>query len=181
MNGLLSQNALGSFSLDGVGGSNIKSIQSGTAAPTATSQTITISAIDMTKSIVKMTSNAGTGSNLSALMPKIVITNSTTLTITFQSTPPTTYLYWEVIEFNNVKSLQSGVTAIAASTSPNITISSINLSKSTLFFSADDGVTANTNYIEAAIMGKLLDTTTLNFSQSSSVARNAAWYVIEFN
>jgi len=161
------------------GGSNIKSIQRGTFTMTATSNTITISSIDITKSVVMVTITGATSAAYDASSStKGVLTNPTTLTLTRQDTTYGIVVTWVVVEFNNVKSLQTGIKYMSANTT--VTISSVNVSKSLVFDSSDNN---NTGVRSQIIDSRcdLINPTTLSFTVSSGVGYNHAWQVIEFN
>ena len=90
----------------GLGASNIKSLQRGNH----TIGTVTINAVDVTKTLVRTPANGGYiyasgGSNSGC--PYITLTNSTTITL--GDAVNGNSIDWEAIEFQNIKSLQSGL------------------------------------------------------------------------
>lgn len=163
------------------GGSNIKSIQRGVNSCTSISQTVTISAIDVTKSIVNISYSCSGNNALRNLLPKVVITNSTTLTITFNISPGyEVYVSWEVIEFNNVKNLQTGLVNMPNATPLTVNISAVNLAKSMLYFTNNSvSATSTANYV--TMRGLIATGTTLTFNQGDTISRDIAWQVVEFN
>jgi len=164
----------------GGSGSNIKSIQrgNGNIGLYNLSITINISSVDLTKSVVLVNSTSSIlfpagnllkASFVSATQIKLELpaTATGTADVTFS---------WQVIEFNNVKTLQSGTVSIGSSQTQ--TISSVDTSKSVVFFSY------NMPYQTAAsipIVGYLSNATTLQFTnQRAYVSCSATWFVIEF-
>lgn len=117
------------------GGSNIKSIQKGTfSINSASPYTVSIAAVDMTKSILLFnhTNKNGVGGN-EIVMGKIL--NSTQLEFTCYTTNVYADVSWTVIEFNNVKSIQRGdITTTTGSFSQAIT--AVDLNKSILIVSS---------------------------------------------
>lgn len=160
--------------------SNIKSIQSGITTLTSTSHNVAISAVDTTKSIVLISyvPSLSVGSNMVAVAG--VLTNSTTLTLrvnTLTSYPPT--VRWQVIEFNNVKSNQSGAVTASAVTQ-TVTISSVDLQKSIISIERTATNTSTVNYL-ICVAASLTNSTTLEIKQASVDSGSYYWQVIEFN
>lgn len=126
----------------GGGGSNIKSIQRGeyTFPYNQNTANITVSGVDLTKSIIKLSyrvaNNEMTARDI-AIKGKLTTQTNIELKRGVASTTTTfnVYVYWEVIEFNNVKSLQEGDYQMVSSGSvETTTISPVNLDKSVIFF-----------------------------------------------
>lgn len=164
----------------GAGGSNIKSIQRGVLTTLVSVSNIEISSVDLTKSIVIVNTNTYQGGILdSDVAVKAILTSSTQLTLTtITNNFSGTIVSWTIIEFNNVKSLQTGSksTSLASDTT---TISAINVNKSILFYSwTSSGDTATQNIISNCY---ILDNTTITFKSTLAVAKVIAWQVIEFN
>ena len=169
----------------GIGGSNIKSKQSGTVDIAGlTTKDITISAVDLSKSIVRVVfgGNAQAGMLNSVLVSAWFINSTTIRVYRYTSSSDTTQpIYWEVVEFNNVKSKQTGELICAAPTT-DITISPVNLSKTMLFYylwSQSTGYFIN----NARLGGYLTSQTNLQFSgyapQNNYIV--ADWQLLEFN
>jgi hypothetical protein len=122
------------------GGSNIKSIQSGELTLSGiTTSTVNISTIDPTKSIIRVFCSSSSN-YLRANKAMGEILNSTQIKFTRGGTDSDLTIYWEVIEFSKVKSLQKGSLAGNA----NVTIASVDISK-TLIFSSEFFASAVTN------------------------------------
>ena len=161
-------------------GSNIKSIQRGSATMNALTVNVAISAVDITKSIVKIymrnTAVSGTG----YLTANAEITTSTNLRLAVVAIiVGTEVVDWEIIEFNNVKSLQKG-TKVVSTTSEIVTITGVEPTKSVLFISWDAPMSSNMHNLSAS--GELTNSTTITlFQASSGVVRTIKWQVIEFN
>lgn len=81
------------------GGGGIKSIQRGNnnITPTNNSATVTITAVDITKSFVSATGTSGETAAYG--MPRAYLTDSTTLTLARNNTSNTATVSWEVIEY----------------------------------------------------------------------------------
>lgn len=161
------------------GNSNIKRIQTGQATITTgnTNLDVTISAIDTTKSVI-LVSPTGSSWYVDYDIASGVITNSTTITLSRGATGGGVYgctVYWTVIEFKIVKSLQSGSAAMPSS-STNVTISAVNIDNCLLFCSAKNSL--HTQY--ALTMTYNLTTTTNLYLYSSVTSTTVAWQVIEF-
>ena len=170
------------FILRPSGGSNIKSIQRGEVIIGVGSNpsNITISSVDLTKSIVKVTYETidGGANTPATLYPMAKLTTSTNLYIQKNTDSNQIRVYWEVVEFKNVKSLQSGEVTI--STNPtNVTISSVNMSKSILFTSFKSASTSTAS--EFYVGAKLSSATQVTFTCPVTSTSVVYYYVIEFN
>lgn len=163
--------------------SNIKSRQSGTVGLSASTQTVTIAAVDLTKAIVRISVQTPWNSypDASYYATSGVLTNATTLTIAvYGGSGDSLNAVWEVIEFNGVKSLQSGSWAISAS-SQALTISSVNTSKSMIFYSFAASANVGSNYIASILTTLVLtSSTSLTFSQQNATPYIVKWYLVEF-
>lgn len=168
------------------GGSNIKSIQRGTLQWTGPSggQSVTISAVDTTKAIVKITfRETVTGEPASQKCVAAYLSTSTTVQFEMQDPTALPFISWEVIEFSPaaIKSLQSGYSTGLQAQTDNIAISAVNLSKAMLFFSYSTGNT-ETPQVWAMLAGYLSSATNIAFTQTGAArAKNVRWYVVEFN
>jgi len=169
----------------GGGGSNIKSIQTGSLSMTSGSTfDVTISEIDLLSSVatvtVKTSSPTQSAGDIQAI--QIEIKNSTTITIKRGATTSTEVtIKWVVIEFNNVKSLQIGDYTLSSS-SGYTPISSINKSKSILFFSfyqlLSSRSTAIGSFLTIGEISSIADE--LLFSNAYEGTKYIHWQVIEF-
>lgn len=165
----------------GIGGSNFKVIQRGqvNTPNNALTGNITISEIDTTKSIVLLETVGNLNiPNVDTI--RLEILNSTTLKWTRDTTNASsvTPIAWQVIQFNNVKSLQRGTASITGA-SPTITISSVDTLKSLLFtnFTVGIGTSSGAYY---SICSQLTNSTTIT-GISISTLTSLHYQVIEFN
>lgn len=164
----------------GGGGSNIKSIQRGTVTMNAVTKDITISAVDLSKSIVQLTVKSAGSAGADCITGEL--TSATNLKLASGTTGSgNSVVEWTVIEFNNVKSLQSGTTTQTTTTPVTVTISSVDLTKSILFFTFNTttfGPTSNA----MPMSGKFTNNTTLSFANYDTTGtKTIKWQVIEFN
>lgn len=136
------------------GGSNIKSIQRGLLNATSPTNNITISTIDASKSIARLTFKPSSTGVTTAreIMSAIHITSNINLQTNYQ-TDATVYpqIAWEVKEYKKIKSKQSGLKSATGhpSTAPtiiDITVASVDLSKVELYCSFYTSLAANTGY-----------------------------------
>lgn len=167
------------------GGSNIKSIQRGTGSiGSGLAQIdVTITAIDLTKSVVKVTYLDTANSAAYASCVKAEFTSSTNLRLTRGgSTAQSTAVEWEIIEYYSLKSLQTGTLATdGTSLGGTVSITSVDLSKAVLFFTFNNGGTTTT-ISSGTMTGKLSSSTLITFVNSSEVgSRSIFWFVVEFN
>lgn len=162
----------------GVGGNNVKSVQRGnTKIGRVSTLNIAISEVDLTKAIVKISPMAYSGpaeySNVRA-----TLTSSTNLELNIYNAVGSdvgeSQLSWEVIEFNNVKSLQKGLKSVTGLNNPQA-ISEVDPIKSILFYSYSTSRMQTTN-----VNGYLNSSTQLMFSAWGAEAHSVAWQVIEF-
>ena len=177
------------------GGSNIKSIQSGTyvfdfsVAPTS-SKSITVAGVDINKSILKMTVIKNTSSNVqySSLVRGELTSNNT---ITFSTNGELSGAYavtirWELFEFNNVKSVQSG--SVASSTGSDgtfkVTIAAVDPLKCISFSSyrSKTGVSSNVSNLPGVHSNSYVSGPTELSIANTSIGSNALvhWKILEF-
>jgi hypothetical protein len=166
----------------GGGGSNIKSIQNGVSSMgTGVGYIdVTISAIDITKTVVIVTDGYETSGNYPydgyCKMVASVI-NSTTIRITRGVTNANVNnINWQVIEFNNVKSLQSGVVG-GTVTNGDATVNSYDPSKSMLIVNYMLSTTTNSDYTVTIFKNGSGKIGYVIFSNYYVTAR---WQLIEF-
>ena len=171
------------FGVTGTAG-NIKSIQRGSYALSSTSGTVSITAVNLSQAIVKISYYPGAGQTGNANAANITATLTSTTQVTFNKVVGTgsVEIDWEVIEFDNVKSLQTGSVDLNSVASVNVSITSVNTSKSILFFS----FTNNMNTAVASywfLKGKIASATQLTFAMTAANSPSivASWQVIEFN
>lgn len=148
----------------------------GTIAYTVSVILVNIASVDLTKSIIKI-NHLGNGTMaVSNTLMRARFVSNTQIEITRVHAGGDVDFSWQVIEFNNVKSLQRGDASV---TNINVNISSVNLSKSILFFSASTSFTG-TSTDGYFIDGRLVSSTVINFKVLVGTA-NVHWQVIEFN
>lgn len=159
----------------GFGCNSIKSIQRGIIDVTSVSTNIAISTVDLTKSIVRIVNETQLVTKYGDTMGSL--TAPTNLNLSFNAYMAHNLIKWEVIEFNNVKSLQSGTYILTVSGVEQIVpISTVNPLKSLLFFSeTTDDTSAN-----AIALGRIVSAASIGF-KSMPVNKYIKWQVIEFN
>lgn len=163
------------------GGNSIKSIQRGTANLSSMQPLdISITNINVSNSIIIITSYnyAYTDSEHQFATAKITSSNNIQLQRIATDTYNTT-VAWQVIEFNNVKSKQTGSLTTTSATSIDVIISSINVNKSILFFSARGSVGTQLAYL--LNVGTITNSTTINFARLNNAGIIIEWQIIEFN
>lgn len=184
MEGLLSANLASKASVFGSsGGSNIKSIQRGTATiPYATNQlSVTINAVDVSKSIALCTERQIFSDYSTYLKAGIYQFTTTSLGLKRYNggTSQALEVDWQVIEFNNVKSKQSGSATPPTGSTQNVTINSVNMNKSILIVTSYVNNSAS-NGMEIS-SGILTSSTNIQLRGSGSGTPYVYWQVIEFN
>lgn len=175
--------------LTGQGGgvSNIKSIQRGTttlsSALSEVSKDITVSSIDTSKTILLMTSRISTYSNgySTALIAGGYIVDDTTIRFARTNVGGNDgiEIEWQLIEFKNVKTLQSGSLSIS-SISTNLSVSEININKSMLIFSFKYNTALDYNNYAIPTNGNITNSTQITFKQYSTTSKTVYWQLIEF-
>ena len=170
----------------GGGGAVIKSVQRGVATILAgqTSAAVTVSQIDTSKSFVKIYSSAtqvGT-EYMYSVIPLAEITNSTTLTFsrnTGSVASQNVSVFWELVEFASGVSIQSGI-ANTSNAALDVTISTIDPSKSMVFFSMKSG--SSSQNITSAHVCLISNSNSIRFvaptTPSASVTFN--WQVVSY-
>lgn len=170
-----------------VGSGNVvatASVQRGVSSMgTSTSLNVAISSVDITKSIViaHCTSNITTGTPAN-MMCKVKISDATTVNITrVTGTDVNLAVVWTVIEFSSLKSLQLIEPSVSATTLSNTTISSVNMGKTSLFFTFyTNSSTNNISYLLNKVW--LQSSTNVRIERpKSDQAEGYAVYVVEFN
>lgn len=187
MIGKIDRNLIGSYGIDGPGGSNIKSIQKGLLTlTTPASQSVAISAVNPSNSVIVVWFNSTTSGIEDHEVAKGDFVNSTTISISRAAADTVGGLAvsWTVIEFNNVKSKQEGLIALN-STSNSLTISSVDLNKSIYFcggaIDTNNGYTGN-QLVAFMCSPYFTSATSLVFSpRVSKPSMSIKWQVIEFN
>lgn len=171
------------FVLAPKGGSNIKSIQRGTATLNAVSSlNVSISSVNSQNSIVRITEYYDLSSfGADDIGVTADLTTDTNIFLSRVSSTGILVVKWEVIEFNNVKSKQKGTFVAGAATVETVSISSVNRFKSLLFTSVLSDQTDN-NFGRLHFGQEITNDTTLTFYRYllTAGARNINWQVIEF-
>ena len=180
MDGLLSQSRVLNSSIFGAGGAGIKSVQliNYNFLSTEASKDITITSIDTTKSIAII---SGKGDNLYKCddITSVQILNSTTVRlIRGRANGANTVAFVQVIEFYSVKSKQSGTFNLTTTAEQTLAITSVDIEKSMLIAS---WYTTNTDQLLLYTMSRVVDASTLAFSQNSNSSTFIDWQVIEFH
>lgn len=168
----------------GLGGSNIKSIQRGTFLwGTQLTNTIAINAIIANNSIIIVgsgtTAAAGADSTVTSTSGTIIDNSSIKLDRFVATALSTLTVSWCVIEFNNVKSKQSGSQTYTGWTeTTGITIATINPLKSLVFYSFYSKE-SGTNIGSLSLHAYIDSPTHVQIYPYG--AKNLTWQVIEFN
>jgi len=163
--------------------SNIKSIQRGSVVLSAVSTNITISGVDLTKAVIRMTSSPTSYSGyFKNILANATFVNATTINFSVPIYLSSINITWEVIEFNNVKSIQNGISSSGLSTT-TVTVANVNPLKSTCFFSQRSNSSDSAGGATLASC-TLTNATTLTFNANNNYTANAmeyTWTLIEFN
>ena len=134
------------FTLAPKGGAVVKSVQRGEfLMDNNLVEDIIISEVDLNSSIVKITTAYPilvSGNDEIVAMAELL--NSTTLRLERGTVDGALYVSWEVVEFNNVKSLQKGTELLRNNDNESIVISSVDLNKSIVFASLHKKLTHQT-------------------------------------
>lgn len=170
------------------GGSNIKSIQRGTATMETglTEKLIDISTIDMNSAIVMVSGCAYNESYADrAFVAAEIASNAQIKLIRGYSSTNNNPISWQVVEFNNVKSLQRG-SILLPFNSPypptvDVTVNTINPEKSMLCVSFHTVYSDNSGLAIRNIQGayNIKNSTTIEFIHSSTKV-TAHWELVEF-
>ncbi len=176
----------GNFILRGKGGGSVKSVQHSTGIIYNASvyTDITIAAVDLTKAIVQVEWGNMNSNNQYGLI-KVQFVNSTTVRVSRHLAGGTSDIYFsiEVIEFNNVKSLQKGLVNFAGSTNyVTINFSAVDMSKAFKFWSMNevDGDTSPASCSARMEWGGGGNSITWYSPGGGNRAFDIAWQVIEF-
>lgn len=162
--------------------SNIKSTQrvAITNATAGGTVTATISAVNLANSIIKVTYKGSDVTNAMGNTSRVELTNSTTVTCYHGAGSASIIVYVEVVEFNGVKSLQSGVATQQNTTDLAVTITSVNMSKTLIFATGTSGVGGGASYYDIELAYYLSSSTQFMLIHGNTV-QTVQWYVIEFN
>ena len=170
------------FTLRPRGGANIKSMQRGALSfPNGVSvQTVTISPVATDISLVKITSY-GTSDTANNTTYKVELTNTTTITISKETTSTIATIYWEVIEYNNVKSKQTGSLNLTTDLETLVGITSINKDKSILYATHSTTHSTSANAPQASRLLYSLENNQIALrTAANGYSAPVRWQVIEF-
>ena len=185
--GFVSKENLWDGNMEGYGFSNIKSIQNGVAVLNNETLDIAISKIDLEKSIILISFNGVESYNFKAnnILVEAFFTNAETLTLQRNTSTYSVKVSWQVIEYVNVKSLQTGLYIFDATDNliQNIAISAVDISKALLVTSMRSDYTDD--FIPDLFLRKaLINATTIEIEKyllRSGYKWYIRWYVLEFN
>jgi len=178
--GVLDSYAIDSYKIDGAIG-NIESIQHGTASivSNAKSAIININSVDASKSIVLLTWRSE-DFYVGDMPTAKIISNTQVRFDRGYNSSNSTYIRWTVIEFKNVRSKQSGEAYNSTSGQTDVTISSVNISKSILIgtmrrYSSDTALRYAMYTVE------FVSSTQIRFTFEGIMNTYLVWQVVEFD
>ncbi|HID93308.1 MAG TPA: hypothetical protein EYP60_04340 [bacterium (Candidatus Stahlbacteria)] len=161
----------------------VESRQSGSVQMnlTDTTKNVTITSVNLTKSIV-IIQMGGAGAAIytaSTYCARAKLTSSTNLQINRNMANPALDIYWQVIEFSSGVSIQQG-TASLSSSSVNVTVTSTDLNKSWSLCTAEGNFSVT--HTDSLVEHMLTTSTNLNLQTSGSGSGHQAdWQVIEMD
>ena len=168
----------------------IKSIQSGTVStPFNTgpggnrTYNLTITSVDVDSSIVFIDYiPENQGNRDSQFTATITTSTNVELERNTGNNPYTGDINYTVVEFESVNSIQKGEQTVVASSTSNITISSVDTSKSLIFKSSRTGDSSLSveYYFQVTPFAKLTTSTNLQLNNTTPKSHQTAWQVIEF-
>lgn len=164
--------------------SNIKSIQRGTATyNAATTLDVPITVVDLSKAIVIVTAchaySSGVSPSALAIMGKL--TSATNINLSSAASLGSITVSWEVIEFNNVKSVQSGDFSVTSdNTDQSVAITAIDPTKSFIISSSKSGI-SNATATGMLSIARIASSTSIVIRSSYNTSETVHWQVIEFN
>jgi hypothetical protein len=165
--------------------SPIASVQRGTIAVASTSGTATITAVDTNNSRIVFLGSEDTlpGTTPNNIAIRVELTNATTVTA-FLASASTVTITFEVIEYRPgiIKRIQRGTDTTAGVAVKNVTISEVDLAKTTL-----DNLGFTTTYSGATNAGYVLSrmnlslSTNLRFDSLGAIDRTFGYQIVEWN
>lgn len=170
------------------GGGVIKSVQRGELILGLAGNEIAIDSVDLTKSIVRCTIKPNTGLPAFWHVKAELINDHTLGLSTFMIIPSTNYqpqVMWEVIEFENVKSLQKGDIIHEATSSGTFTeeISPVDINKALLFvsYAYDRGGVGDQSGEYSILSSQIISESRIRFRYLTQYQTfDINWQVIEF-
>lgn len=158
-------------------------VQRGSTTFTASATiNITISAVTLAKSWVLVNSREAGSTYDADDFGRGRLTSTTNLEVSFQSTSSTSFVSWQVIEYDDC-TVQSGDIAFGTgSSSLTATLSpAITTSKSLLLFNYNSAAGTSANIGQKMMRGVITNTTTLTFDRGNTGQTiNLTWFLIEF-
>lgn len=159
-------------------------VQRGTTTSFATSQNITITSVDLTKSFPIITMEAGGATLASDDMFRPALTTSTNLQITGgTSNANGRQISWQVVEYQGA-TVQTGTVAFnGTDTTKTATVTSVNTAKSWLMLYAQTSDNTSTNIATRMFQGDVTNSTTLTFDRDSSngtITATVGYHLVEF-
>lgn len=162
----------------GLAGTNIKSIQMGQVTTTLSTQSVTITAVNRANSIILCNSpSSGTDPSVEKFAPTFV--SDTSFNLVRGTAGSSRTINYAVIEFNNVKSIQRGISATSVGLA-QVTVSPVNPLKSILlnnfiYLASVTNISLfNDNY-------RIVNSTTIELNDYSNGNSRNYWQLIEFN
>lgn len=169
------------------GGSNIKSIQRGEITPTPELEaTININPVNINNSCILISYSSSTVdvSFIYLFLWHGYFANSSQIKL--RTDFPYGYggyskIYWQVIEFQKVKSIQRG-SVVLNSTSVSRSITPVNMNKSILFFDVTSKAQSKPIFQNVFTSGGITNSNMLTFTQLETSLNKTAYYtVVEFD
>lgn len=158
---------------------SLKSIQSGITITAA--QTLTISPVDLNKTIICADRPFGMSSSTNSILPIIQLINSTTLSIaSYSGGAPLAGVSWRVMQLRKVKAVYSGVFTLYGGMPIfcNITIPAVvvgNCTESHTYGVSDGDATLDSAIFTSSTNLRLI----VNGSTGGATAK-VAWFVVEW-
>lgn len=169
---------------DKVQSSNIKNIQTLFLNITATSTNVTIDSVNKKNSVPRVVSSVGVITDVRMANPIVKIVDETTINIEV-NVASSIFIVCEIIEYENVKSLQTFELTgqFSGSTTGNYSlpqsIEKIDLKKSILNFSYNITIT-QTDYRACFVTGRLSANNEVTFTNLSNYTAKIRAYIVEF-
>ena len=180
MDGLLSQSRILNSSIFGGGGIAIKSVQhiSYVWNDTTTTKDISITSVDNDKSLIFLNFSESVNATIGAIA--VAFINATTIRL-YRNTGSalTQPVKIQVVEFNGVKSKQTGANAQSGTSRYSVTVTKINIEKSILVAYCTNP-TADTSMIRFVVEHSILDSETIQLKTNAATDATTYWQLLEF-
>ena len=145
-------------------------------------ENVTISSVDLTKSIPIVSYRVGGGTWGSNDYIKAKLTTSTNLELQLVQESAAAIVEWQVVEFTDIAVVQTGDVAFASGEgSKTDTLTSVDTSKAWLIYgyTSDDGTISDIG--EKLVRGMVTNATTLTFDRDNTGQNmDLTWYLVEF-